>query len=189
MEEQLTHEERTLLLKIARQAIEAVVGGKKVPILNLQDLPIALTEPGATFVTLTLFGELKGCIGTLEAIQPLAFDVQERAIAAALEDFRFAPVQPGEVANLKIEISRLTSPQPLDYDDPSELPKKLHPMVDGVVIRDGLRRATFLPQVWEKIPQPDQFLDHLCMKMGLPPDHWRSKRLEVNIYQVEEFHE
>jgi AMMECR1 domain-containing protein len=77
----------------------------------------------------------------------------------------------------------------LSYENPDELLKKLRPNIDGVVIQDGMHRATFLPQVWEKIPIPEEFLDQLCMKMGAPPDLWRRKKLEVKTYQVEEFHE
>jgi AmmeMemoRadiSam system protein A len=125
----------------------------------------------------------------MEAYQSLAEDVQEHAVAAALNDYRFYTVEAGEVDRLEIEISRLTPPQPLPYEDPQDLIARLRPGIDGVLIRDGLRRATFLPQVWEKLPQPEDFLDHLCLKMGAPGNLWRSRHLDVSIYQVEEFHE
>jgi AmmeMemoRadiSam system protein A len=115
--------------------------------------------------------------------------VIEHAIAAATQDYRFPPVQAAEIKKLEIEISCLTRTKILNYDNPSDLVKLLRPKIDGVVIRDGKRRATFLPQVWEKIPDPEEFLDELCMKMGSTPDLWRRKKLEVLIYQVEEFHE
>lgn len=185
----LSQDERTKLLKLARQAMETAVLGKKIPPLDLEDFSPALAEPGATFVTLTSSGQLRGCIGALEAFQPLAEDVTEHAVAAALQDYRFPPVQPDELPAIKIEISRLTAPQPLEYSTPLDLVHKLRPGVDGVIIRDGFRRATFLPQVWEKLPDAEEFLGHLCAKMGAHPDLWQHKHLEVLTYQVEEFHE
>jgi AmmeMemoRadiSam system protein A len=189
MDTPLSVEEQHLLLRIARQALEACVCGLALPPVDWDSLPARFQEPGATFVTLTRQGQLRGCIGTLEAHQPLAEDVREHAQAAALEDYRFMQVAPEELPSLTIEISRLTSPQPLAYQGPEDLISKLRPGVDGVVLRDGFRRATFLPQVWEKIADPELFLSHLCQKMGVSPTGWRQKKLEVFIYQVEEFHE
>ncbi len=110
-------------------------------------------------------------------------------MAAAFQDFRFPPVQAREMNGISIEISYLTRPERLEYEDAADLVKKLRPNIDGVVLRDGMRRATFLPQVWEKIPAVEDFLEELCMKMGANPDLWRRKNLEVFTYQVEEFHE
>jgi AmmeMemoRadiSam system protein A len=185
----LTPEERMLLLKLARQALETAVRGELLMPLDLDPLPQHLKEPGASFVTLTNLGELRGCIGALEPSQPLAEDVREHAVAAALQYYRFPHVVPEELPDIQIEISRLTSPQPLEYNDPEDLPKILCPNVDGVVLMDGFRRATFLPQVWEKIPDPEEFLANLCYKMHASPDLWRRKKLQVYTYQVEEFHE
>jgi len=183
----LTDQEKATLLDIASEAIEAVVDGRDLPDLDLSDLPAALGQEGAAFVTLTIRGQLRGCIGTLEAYQPLALDVQEHAVAAATQDYRFPAVSPAEVPLLEIEISRLTPTQPLDYEDWQDLLQKLRPGIDGVLLKDGIRRATFLPQVWEKVSQPEEFLTHLCYKMGAPGDRWREKKLEVFTYQVEEF--
>ncbi len=185
----LSEEERKLLLRLARQALESGVKGAPLPPLDLEALSPRLLESGTAFVTLTRLGELRGCIGALEPKQPLVEDVREHAIAAALQDYRFPPVQPEELDEIEIEISRLTPPEPLDYEKPQELPERLRPGVDGVVLRDGLRRATFLPQVWEKIPDAEMFLNNLCLKMGGAPDLWRQRKLDVMIYQVEEFHE
>jgi AmmeMemoRadiSam system protein A len=149
----------------------------------------ALKAEGASFVTLTVHGDLRGCIGALQATQSLAEDVREHAVAAALEDIRFPQVQEYELAKIQIEVSRLTIPMPLDYKDPEDLLTRLRPGVDGVILRDGFRRATFLPQVWEKIPDVSVFLANLCYKMGAAPDTWKRKHLEVLVYQVEEFHE
>lgn len=187
--EKLSPPERIMLLTIARESIERAVQRQALPKLNLDELPQALQEPGAAFVTLTRFGQLRGCIGTLEAYQPLVLDVREHAVAAATQDFRFSPVTLGELGQIEIEISRLTAPVPLDYDQPEDLPKHLRPGIDGVVLRDGFQRATFLPQVWEQLPEPVEFLDHLCLKMGARRNIWRQKVLEVQLYEVEEFRE
>ncbi len=189
MDTPLSPQERALLLKIGRDAITAAVRGKPLPRLDLASFPPRLREKGASFVTLTRHGALRGCIGTLEAYQPLALDVQEHAVAAATQDYRFPPVRPEELPEIEIEVSRLTPAVPLEYASPEDLLRKLRPGVDGVVLSDGLRRATFLPQVWEKLPDAAEFLSQLCLKMGAPPDLWRRKPLEVSVYQVEEFHE
>lgn len=185
----LTAAEKTILLKLARQSIEQVVNQNPLPVLQLDDYSAPLRENGASFVTLTEDGDLRGCIGALEPYQPLVQDVCEHAVAAALDDYRFQPVSPREVARLQIEISRLTPPQPFVYEDPMELITRLRPHIDGVIIQDGIRRATFLPQVWEKLSDPQEFLAHLCDKMGAPYNLWRRKPLKVLTYQVEEFHE
>jgi AmmeMemoRadiSam system protein A len=189
MSDQLTLEEKQNLLRLARQALELGVRSEKLPPLDWNLFTPRLHEDGASFVTLTRHGDLRGCIGALEAYQPLAEDVREHAIAAALSDYRFPPVQTAELGQISIEVSRLTAPVPLDYASPEDLLARLSPHVDGVVLRDGSRRATFLPQVWEKIPDPADFLDNLCYKMGAPANLWRRKHLEVLIYQVEEFQE
>lgn len=189
MAETLTLEEREFLLCLARQALELGVHSQPLPPLDLESIPPRLREPGASFVTLTRKGELRGCVGALEPYMPLAEDVREHAVAAALQDFRFPPVTPRELPEIEIEISRLTAPEPLDYTRPEELPSRIRPGIDGVVLRDGLRRATFLPQVWEKLPRPEDFLGHLCLKMGVDAGYWRYKKLQVSTYQVEEFHE
>jgi len=189
MEDRLTDEERKILLRVARQSLIAAANRLPLPVVDLPSLPERLRQPGASFVTLTRSGDLRGCIGALEASLPLAEDVSEHAAAAALNDYRFPQVLPQEVDFIEIEISRLTAPIALEYKDPLELLSLLRPGIDGVVLRDGLRRATFLPQVWEKIPDPAMFLDHLCDKMGVPFDLWRRKKLSVLTYQVEEFQE
>ena len=189
MKEKLTLEEQQTLLRMAREAMEHAVRGKKMPPLDSSTLSSSLREQGVSFVTITIRGQLRGCIGALEAYQPLADDVREHAVAAALEDPRFPPVREDELSRIQVEVSRLTHPVPLEYTDANDLLSKLRPHVDGVILRDGFRRATFLPQVWEKIPDPAEFLNNLCYKMGSRDDLWRSKHLDVLVYQVEEFHE
>lgn len=187
--DRLTQQEKETLLKLARQALEHGVRGEPLPPLDLKALPPRLQANGASFVTLTVGGQLRGCIGALEPYQPLAEDVREHAIAAALSDYRFPPVQPEELPRIHIEVSRLTLPRPLEYTDADDLLEKLRPGVDGVVLRDGGRRATFLPQVWQSLPDKVEFLEHLCLKMGASPNLWRQKKLTVLVYEVEEFHE
>ena len=185
----LTPEEKQTLLRLARQALETGVRGTALPSLDKDSLTPTLLAEGASFVTLTEHGQLRGCIGALQPYQSLADDVREHAVAAALEDYRFPKVVPAELGDIEIEVSRLTSPVSLDYVDASDLLSRLRPGVDGVILRDGLRRATFLPQVWEKLPDPAEFLSNLCYKMGTAPDAWRRSHLDVLVYQVEEFHE
>ena len=189
MQETLTTEEQKILLRLAREAMERAVKGEEWTTLDLSSLPLRLLEEGSSFVTLTIGGRLRGCIGSLNPYQSLAEDVREHAVEAALNDPRFPPVREQELNGIQIEVSRLTRPIPLEYKDAEDLLSQLHPHVDGVILRDAFHRATFLPQVWEKIPDPAEFLDNLCYKMGINHDAWRSKHLDVLIYQVEEFHE
>ena len=190
MQDRLTIEEQKVLLRLAREAMEQGVRGRKLPPLDETLLTPNLREEGSSFVTLTEHGELRGCIGSLEPHQSLVEDVREHAVAAALQDPRFPPVEAAELNGIRIEVSRLTPPVPLEYKDANDLLAKLCPHVDGVILRDGaFHRATFLPQVWEKIPNPVEFLDNLCYKMGAKPDLWRRKHLDVLTYKVEEFHE
>jgi len=189
MEDKLTLEEQNILLRLARESLDRGVKREKLPALDETMLTPRLREPGASFVTLTAGGQLRGCIGALEAYQPLVQDVRDHTVAAALEDPRFPPVSEGELSGIEIEISRLTRPVLLDYQDADDLLSKLRPHVDGVILRDAFLRATFLPQVWEKIPDPAEFLNNLCYKMGAREDLWRKKHLDVLTYQVEEFRE
>jgi uncharacterized protein len=189
MQEKLTLEEQQVLLRLAREAMERGVKGEELPSLDPSSLSLALREAGSSFITLTAHGQLRGCIGSLEPYESLAEDVREHAVAAALNDPRFPAVREDELNGIQIEVSRLTRPIPLEYRDADDLLSKLHPYVDGVILRDAFRRATFLPQVWEKIPDPAEFMNNLCYKMGVKHDRWRSKHFEVLTYQVEEFHE
>ncbi len=185
----LTKDEQVVLLKLARASIQAAVNHRDLPPINLSAATSSLSSHGASFVTLTQNGALRGCIGTLEAYQPLIADVQEHAVAAALHDYRFHPVTDPELPAIRIEISRLSAPVFYEYADPAELIQGLRPHIDGVVLEHGTRRATFLPQVWEQLPQVEEFLSHLCLKMGATSNLWKEKHLNVYRYQVEEFHE
>jgi len=189
MDNRLSEHEKDFLLTLARQTIVKAVNHQSLPTWKDADLTDALRQKGASFVTLTMAGNLRGCIGSLEAYQSLVEDVRDHAKQAALEDYRFPPVTNAEIPNLHIEISRLTPSVPLSYHNPGDLPGLLNPDVDGVILKDGIRRATFLPQVWQQLPAPEEFLSHLCQKMGAVSDLWKRKVLEVSIYHVEEFEE
>lgn len=146
-----------------------------------------LDAPGASFVTLTLGrvpgGALRGCIGSLEARRPLREDVEANAVAAALHDPRFAPLTARELDDTVVEVSVLSAPAALPAADEAELLARLRPGVDGVVLSACGRRATFLPQVWEQLPDPADFLARLRRKAGLPADYW-GRDVVVETYTV-----
>ncbi|MBF0417122.1 MAG: AmmeMemoRadiSam system protein B [Magnetococcales bacterium] len=143
-----------------------------------------LARQGACFVTLTQRGALRGCIGSLVAHRPLAEDLLENGVSAALRDPRFAPLTAAELAGTEIEVSLLTPPEPFPYRDAADLLARLKPGVHGVILSKQGRRATFLPQVWEQLPDPVAFLSHLCRKAGLDGDGWR-EGANIQVYTVE----
>ncbi|BBO91206.1 AmmeMemoRadiSam system protein B [Desulfosarcina ovata] len=149
----------------------------------------ALKAKSGTFVTLKIDNQLRGCIGSLSARGSIVDGVRDNALNAAFHDPRFPPLSRKELDQVHIEVSVLTDPVPLDYSDGDDLLVKLRPGIDGVIIRRGYASATFLPQVWEQLPRPDQFLSNLCMKAGLPAGQWRQGDLEVQTYQVQYFEE
>lgn len=173
------------LLRLARSAVEAAARGQLPPRPPEATLPAKLAEPRGCFVTLTKHGELCGCIGSIYPQEALWEAVLSRGRAAALEDPRFPRVRAEELPEIEIEVSVLTLPKALDHATPEELLERLRPGVDGVVLRVGRRQATFLPQVWEQLPDKQQFLAHLARKAGLPDDAWRDAKAQVLTYQVE----
>jgi AmmeMemoRadiSam system protein B/AmmeMemoRadiSam system protein A len=181
--------DRAFLLRLARQTIERVTRGDGLPGITPTEVPPACREQRACFVTLHLGGRLRGCIGNLNASQPLHRDVMRNARDAALRDARFPPVAPEEVSQLRLEISVLTEPQALAFESPADLLQKLCPLRDGVVLQLGGRRATFLPQVWEQLPDPAEFLSHLARKAGAGPGDWQSREARILTYSVEHFAE
>lgn len=185
----LSEKDRQYLLTLARQTIARTLEGEELPPVVLQNLPEELSRPGASFVTLTIDGQLRGCIGSIEPRRPLALDVRENAVGAAFRDPRFPPLTAEDFEAVEIEVSVLTPPEPLPYSSPEDLFQKLRPHVDGVIIERGWQRATYLPQVWEKVSDPEKFLSSLCLKAGLPPDDYRRSGLQVYTYQVEKFTE
>jgi AmmeMemoRadiSam system protein A len=187
-EEPLDAEQRRTLLDLARRSIaHGLAEGRALPVA-VDDYDPALRARRAAFVTLHEQGRLRGCIGHLEAVQPLVGDVAENAFAAAFRDPRFPPVTAEELDELHIEISVLTSPRPLAFSSEADLLAKLEPGRDGLILEDGRARGTFLPTVWETLPGPAEFLRHLKLKAGLPPDHW-SDTLRVSRYRTECFGE
>jgi AmmeMemoRadiSam system protein A len=185
----LSEEERTYLLTLAREAVDHAARGQDPPAVDKENVPRDLLRDGASFVTLNRDGRLRGCIGSLEARRPLVLDVQQNAVGAATRDPRFPSVRPEELDDLTIEISVLSLPEPLQYDSVEDLCNKLRPSVDGVVVERGWHRATFLPQVWEKLTDRHQFLQRLSLKAGLAPDAYTRGDLNVYTYQVEKFSE
>jgi AmmeMemoRadiSam system protein A len=183
----LTPQEGEVLLELARKTVDEVVRNKRLPEIDAAGVPESLKELRACFVTLTERGELRGCIGSIFPREPLWQAVIARARSAATEDPRFPPVAPAELGELEIEVSVLTVPGRLEYDSPEELLARLRPGVDGVVLVVGRRQATYLPQVWEKLPDRETFLSHLSEKAGLPSSAWRSPEATILVYQVEAF--
>ena len=175
------------LLQLARYSISQALGqSSKAPDTTANQA--ALAQPGATFVTLTQHGELRGCIGSLEAWRPLEQDAQANAIAAALRDSRFAPLTASELPYTRIEVSLLSAAQPLSFANEAEALSRLQPGIDGVILEANGRRATFLPQVWEQLPDPAVFMAQLKRKAGLPVDYW-SDAVQLSRYSVHKWYE
>lgn len=160
------------LLDIARRSIEhGLRHERRAPFMS-SGHSAALIAPRASFVTLKIQNELRGCIGTLEAVRPLAEDVHENAYAAAFRDPRFHPLTSLEWRGLRLSLSILSLPEPLLASSESELINALRPGVDGVIFEYGQRRGTFLPAVWEALPEPREFVRQLKLKTGLPANFW-----------------
>jgi len=181
----LSSRNKAWLLQLAQESIEHGLdqGG---PLTQISNAPDTLLVRCASFVTLETHNQLRGCIGSIEAYRPLAEDVANNAYGAAFRDTRFAPLQPGELPDLHIQISVLTNPEPIHAATEQDLLQQLIPGEDGVLLEDGLHRATFLPQVWEQLPSPHLFLAHLKEKAGLPSNYWSSS-LHFHLYRVEKF--
>ena len=177
-------------MKLARRTIEHYFKtGKKLE-LAPSELPFEkLLEDGASFVCLKTDDKLRGCMGTLYNRRPLFMDVIKNALAAAFGDIRFPPVKESELGKIKISISILTEPKPLKVSSPDELLEKLDPGRHGVILQQGIERATYLPSVWEQIPDKVKFLENLSMKAALGPQGWKDPRTEFFVYEVEEFSE
>lgn len=185
----LSEEEGQLLLEIARRSLEEALRHGRMYELKLDTLPPRLREKGASFVTLTQDGELRGCIGSAHAHQPLALDVRDNAVKAALADPRFPPMRAEELERTEIEVSVLTPLQRLEYRSPEELLAQIVPGRHGLLLVRGGRRALLLPQVWEKVTDKVTFLEHLALKAGLPAEAWQDPGAEVYVFEVQEFRE
>ena len=170
--EPLRDADAEVLLDLADTTIATALAGDRPALPPLHALPAALQQPGGVFVTLTVAGELNGCIGTIDGDEPLGHSVPRLALSAAFDDHRLPPLRPADYSRLDIELSLLSRQTPIDVDSRAALLAELRPGHDGVVISAGPRQGLFLPSVWEKLPDPDDFLDHLWLKAGLPPRTW-----------------
>jgi AmmeMemoRadiSam system protein B/AmmeMemoRadiSam system protein A len=185
----LNEEQGQILVKLARQTIEERLDKRSIKVDPDTMMDSAFKDNRGTFVTLTINKQLRGCIGNLDSKDSIMDGIERNAINAAFRDPRFPPLKADELNRVDIEVSILTEPQPLEYRDSKDLLSKLRVNVDGVILRKGSASATFLPQVWEQLPQPEKFLSHLCTKAGLPADTWRKGNLDILTYQVQCFEE
>lgn len=179
----LTLDERATLRALARASIQTGLVGERLTVQPEAYTP-ALRAPGATFVTLHIDSELRGCIGTLEARDPLVLDVVANAYGAAYRDPRFPALTRVEFERLDLHISILSPPEPLAVESEEDLLTQLRPGIDGLILSEGRRRGTFLPAVWDALPEPRLFVQHLKQKAGLPTDYW-SATLTVARYTTE----
>jgi len=182
----LAETERNILLDTAWKSIRHGLQRGTPLTVQAADFAAPLSEPGASFVTLHRQDELRGCIGSLQAFRPLVSDVAENAFAAAFRDPRFTPLRDQELADLTLEISVLSAPQIMRFSSEQDLLQQLQPQRDGLILQDGSHRGTFLPSVWDALPEPGRFLQHLKLKAGLAPDHW-SQDIQVWRYSTECF--
>jgi len=188
IKQSISPESGTRLLELARSALEFRLGvANEVGRSGLDDE--SLQQQCGTFVTLKIKDVLRGCIGNLEADGPIVDSIERNVLNAAFHDHRFEPLSAEELAGLHIDISILSKPERLDYSGGDDLVSKLRPLVDGVILRHGQKGATFLPQVWSQLPNPETFLEHLCRKAALSPSLWRDEHLDIYIYQVQCFEE
>lgn len=176
--------ELSMLLDIVERTIHCYINQLPLPKILIQDYPEALQNPGACFVTLHVGGELQGCIGTVVAQIPLVLEVERKTWSAACQDRRFAPLQRDQIDDLTIEVSVLTTPYPLTIGTEQELVFYLEHRKCGVILSDGYRSALFLPQVWEALPAPRDFLNHLKQKAGWHADYW-SDDISVQTFDVQ----
>jgi len=187
MEQNFSDEDKEFLIRLARNTLTQYL--KDGSILKIEDKQVSksLREKGACFVTLTKKGTgLRGCIGIFERNLPLYRNVIDRAISAAVHDSRFPKVGYEELKDIKIEISVLTAPEKIGFHSPEDLLAKLRPGIDGVILKTRYGSSTFLPQVWEQIPDKEQFMSYLSRKHGAPGMIWKSnyQDIEVQTYQA-----
>jgi len=179
-----TSTDHATLLQVAHDTISHGLRNGRPSDIAPQTYPKSLREWAATFVTLKTGGVLRGCIGTLQAVRPLVEDVNENAYAAAFRDPRFLPLSDRELVKLQISISILTTPEPISFRSQQDLLAQLQAGIDGVILEEGSNRGTFLPAVWESLPDPREFLRQLKLKAGLHPDYW-STTLRIYRYRTE----
>ena len=153
--------------------------------INITEYPAELQAKKATFVTLHRNKELRGCIGILEPLRPLAEDIAYNAWAAAFSDSRFMPVSASELDDLDIHISILGTPEEMNFTSEDDLLKQIRPGIDGLILENGFNKGTFLPSVWDSLTTSREFLNHLKLKAGLPANYW-SDNIKINPYTLEE---
>ena len=182
----LSPQHQTTLLALAHQAIAAQAARGDILMVNEAGYPAALQPKRATFVTLTLSGQLRGCMGTLEAHRPLVVDVAHNARAAAFSDPRFPAVTITEAEQLHLHIAVLHPAEAIEFASEQDLIHQLRPGLDGLILEEHSCRSTFLPSVWATLPNPTQFLLHLKRKAGLPANYW-SKTITAWRYTATSF--
>ena len=183
---ELAPRQRATLVDVARRSIEHGLRHGCARVVTPSDFHRDLKAVRASFVTLQKNGQLRGCIGHLEAVQPVVVDVSENAFAAAFRDPRFQPLTEAEWPEIDLHLSLLTTPERIPCEDEGSLLAQLRPGEDGLILQDGPNRGTFLPSVWESLPEPEDFLLHLKRKAGLAANHW-SDSTEVFRYRTESF--
>ena len=182
----LSAEDQRICLQVARQSIlHGLEKGVELPVINA-DYSAALQQDAASFVTLHKNGELRGCIGALQAYQPLINDIAEHAFAAAFQDPRFPALRQDEYEQVEIEISVLGKPEVMTFTSEEDLLHQIRPNIDGLILEYGYNRGTFLPSVWEELPDKKDFLSHLKMKAGLPLQWW-DNGAKVSRYETFKF--
>lgn len=182
----ITEEQGKVLLKYTRTVL-ANQFDKGVQV-SIPDDPV-FDNLGGIFVTLKHAGNLRGCIGNIEPVRSIKEGVAANVVSAAFHDTRFAPLSREEFERVHISISILTEPEPLVFNDVEELCTSLQVGVDGVILRCGRNSATFLPQVWEQLPDVRLFLSHLSLKAGMSKDAWKTEDVDISTYQVQSFAE
>lgn len=176
----LSDNDKKVLRKVARDSIHYGLQHHKPLPISLGDYNECLNTPGASFVTLNLNHQLRGCIGALEAYQPLVKDVADHAFSAAFQDPRFSPITADEEQHLELHISVLSKPTPIEFSDEEDLLTKIKPDIDGLILEDKHHKGTFLPSVWEQLTTPREFLNHLKLKAGLRQDDWNE---DIRVYR------
>ena len=182
----LSTENQALLRELAYKSIRHGLETGKALEINISEYPAELQAKKATFVTLHRNKELRGCIGILEPVRPLAADIAYNAWAAAFSDSRFMPLNAGELDDLDIHISILATPEEMDFTSEDELLKQIRPGIDGLILEKGFNKGTFLPSVWDSLTDSKEFLNHLKLKAGLTANYW-SDDIKMKRYAVEEF--
>lgn len=181
--------EQSYLVKLAKEIIANEFGSQEINKTALLKKHPELKEESAVFVTLRLNDELRGCIGSLKAHQSLFDDLSKNAKAAAFEDPRFLPLTEKEFEKVEVEVAILTTPKELVYKDTKDLKEKIVPHRDGVILKLGAKKATFLPQVWEQLPSFELFFEHLCKKAGVDRENCLAKHPTILVYQANKIKE